>query len=254
MNWIEKQYGGWSNATLMITLVCAASIGLSGRTVADVLQRPQRQSGTPAESDTEDEIVIETDSQLPDTYPYARYQLFLRAHGGVARLHWSIEKGPDKGLLPPGMKLEEEGLLHGEPERAGEFHFTVEVRDSAHQAVHKGFVLRVLSALSLNWKNEPRVDGNRIHGSVTVSNTTPDDMDLTFIVLAVPPNGRAVAIGYQHFPLKRGTAEMELPFGETLPRGSYVVHVDAIAEVKSKNLIHRERLQTPGPLQVMVGP
>ena len=96
--------------------------------------------------------------------------------------------------------------------------------------------------------------GNRIEGSVEVSNTTPDDMDLTFIVLAVPANGRAVAIGYQHFLLRRGTVNMDLPFGETLPRGGYVVHVDAIGEVSSRKVIHRERLQSSGALQVAVGP
>ena len=68
------------------------------------------------------------------------------------------------------------------------------------------------------------------------------------------PNGRATAIGYQHFVLRRGTTAMELPFGETLPHGGYVVHVDAVGEVAPKNLIYRERLQTPGALQVTVGP
>jgi len=47
---------------------------------------------------------------------------------------------------------------------------------------------------------------------------------------------------------------MELPFGETLPRGGYVVHVDAIGEVAARNVIHRQRLQTPAALQVAVGP
>jgi hypothetical protein len=54
--------------------------------------------------------------------------------------------------------------------------------------------------------------------------------------------------------LRRGTLDMELPFGETLPHGGYVVHVDAVGEVAAKNLIYREYLETPGPLQVMVGP
>jgi hypothetical protein len=152
------------------------------------------------------------------------------------------------------MKLDDRGLLHGQPEHAGEFQFTIAVRDGSHQAVQKEFVLRVLAALSLRWKQEAHVDGNRIDGSAAVSNTTPDDIDLTFIVLAVPPNGRAVAIGYQHFPLKRGTVDMELPFGETLPRGGYVVHVDAIGEVPPRNVIYRERMQTPSALQVSVGP
>jgi sorbitol-specific phosphotransferase system component IIA len=79
-------------------------------------------------------------------------------------------------------------------------------------------------------------------------------MDLTFVVLAVALNGRATAIGYQHFVLRRGTIAKELPFGETLPLGGYVVHVDAVGEVAAKNLIYRERMQTPSALQVTVGP
>jgi len=43
---------------------------------------------------------------------------------------------------------------------------------------------------------------------------------------------------------------MELPFGETLPRGGYVVHVDAVGEVAQRNLdlLYRERMQTAGPV------
>src|SRR5262249_50306208 len=122
------------------------------------------------------------------------------------------------------------------------------------QTVQKGFVLRVRSALTLDWKVPARVSGSRIEGSVEVGNTTPEDIDLTFIVLAVPANGRAVAIGYQHFVLRRGTPSMELPFGETLPRGGYVVHVDVVGEVPARRVIYRERLETPSMLQVNVGP
>jgi hypothetical protein len=198
------------------------------------------------------DLVIQNDSPLADTYPNANYEVQFHAHGGVPVLHWRLEKG----ALPRGLKLEDNGLLHGQPEAAGEFQFTISVKDSGQpqQAVQKGFVLRVVAALSLKWKQEAHVNGNRIEGSAEVSNTTPDDIDLTFIVLAIPSNGRAVAIGYQHFLLRHGTVNMELPFGETLPRGGYVVHVDAIGEVPSRNVIHRERLQTPKALQVAVGP
>jgi hypothetical protein len=89
---------------------------------------------------------------------------------------------------------------------------------------------------------------------VEVSNTTPDDIDLTFIVIAVQGNGRATAIGYQRLVLRRGTIGQELPFGETLHRGGYMVHVDAVGEVAAKNLIYRDRMQTPGALQVSIGP
>jgi hypothetical protein len=120
--------------------------------------------------------------------------------------------------------------------------------------VQKQFVLKVVAALAINWKAPAHVTGNRIDGTVEVSNTSPDDMDLTFVVMAVAGNGRATAIGYQHFVLKKGTVGMELPFGETLPHGGYVIHVDAVGEVAPKNLIYRDRMETAGPLQVTVGP
>lgn len=196
-------------------------------------------------------LIIENESELPDTYPHGSYEMRFRAHGGVSVLHWRLEKG----ALPAGIKLEDDGLLHGSAERTGEFQFTVSVTDGrAQQAVQKGFLLRVRSALSLMWKSPAHVSGNRIDGSVEVSNTTPDDMDLTFYVLAVAGNGRATAIGYQRFLLRRGTTAMELPFGETLPHGGYVIHVDAVGEVAARNLIYREHMQTPRALQVTVGP
>ena len=198
------------------------------------------------------ELAIENESQLRDTYPGERYEVSLTARGGTPVFHWRVEKG----TLPPGIKLEDNGLLHGAAERTGEFQFTVQVKDagSPQQSVQKQFVIRVRSGLTLNWKAPARVNGNRIEGSAEVSNITPDDIDLTFIVLAVASNGRATAIGYQHFWLKRGTSAKELPFGETLPRGGYVVHVDAVGEIPPKHVIYRERMQTPGPLQVIAGP
>jgi hypothetical protein len=203
------------------------------------------------EPDGANDLVIENNSRLPDTHPRVFYQVRFHAHGGVPALHWRIEKG----ALPPGMKLGDDGLLSGLPEHSGEFQFTVSVRDSGQpsQAVQKEFVLRVISGLSMNWKNAAHVNGNRIEGSVEVSNALDEDMDLTFIVLAVASNGRATAIGYQHFVLRKGK-DMELPFGDTLSHGGYVVHVDAVAEIAAKNVIYHERLKTPSALQVTAGP
>jgi len=197
-------------------------------------------------------LVIENDTDLPDTHPHANYELRFQVRGGGGDLHWHLEKG----AIPPGLKLEEDGRLHGQPERTGEFQFTLSVWEGGRrdEAVQKAFTLRVRSALMLNWKNYAQVRGNRIDGSAEVSNTTPDDIDLTFIVVALPPNGRAVAIGYQHFLLQRGVVDKELPFGDTLPHGGYVVRVDAVGEVAAKNVIYREYLETPRQLQVTVGP
>jgi hypothetical protein len=166
--------------------------------------------------------------------------------------HWKVEKGD----LPPGLRLEDDGTLHGSPEKTGEYHFTVSVTDSGKppQTVQREFVLNVVAALSMQWSVPAHVTGNRIDGSVKVSNTTGEDFDFTFVALAVAENGRATAIGYQRFSLNKGTVDFEIPFGETLPHGGYVVHVDGVAEVAEKNEIHRSRLQTSGALQVVVGP
>jgi hypothetical protein len=231
------------------------SVGMAGYRLDLVNAAGQQADGQavapspPAQSDAG--LVIENDSELPDTYPHGSYEMRFRAHGAISTMHWRVEKG----ALPQGIKLEDNGLLHGQAERTGEFQFTVSVTDGGRErAVEKGFSLRVRSAMSLNWKSGAHVNGGRIEGSAEVSNTTPDDIDLTFVVMAVASNGRATAIGYQHFMLTRGTVAKELPFGENLPHGGYVIHVDAVGEVAPKNLIYREQLQTPGALQVTVGP
>jgi hypothetical protein len=236
---------------LVLMSACAAGMVACQMGLVGTEEEEQTPGAASAPQD-EHGIVIENDSPLPDTFPRGRYEIRLHAHGGISPLHWKLLKG----ALPPGIRLEDEGLLHGEAERSGEFEFTVAATDSRGEpaAVQKGFVIRVLSALNLNWKNPARVSGNRIEGSVEVSNATPDDMDLTFIAMAVAANGRGTAIGYQHFVLPKGTLAKELPFGEILPHGGYVIHVDAVGEVPPKNLIYRKWMETPAPLQVTVGP
>jgi hypothetical protein len=120
--------------------------------------------------------------------------------------------------------------------------------------MQKGFVIKVVEAITVAWKVPAHVTGNRIDGSVEVSNTTADDMDLTFEVKAVNENGRATEIGYQHFPLKKGTIGMALPFGETLPYGAYMVYVDVNGEIAKRNAIYKQQMKTPAALQVLVGP
>jgi hypothetical protein len=197
-------------------------------------------------------LVIEP-KELPGTYPHGNYQVNLRARGDyVPVLHWSL----GAGTLPPGIMLEDGGELHGQAERAGEFQFVVVVRDGGkpQQKVQKGFTIKVVEGITVAWKVPAHVTGNRIDGSVEVTNSTADDIDLTFDVKAVAENGRATEIGYQRFPLKRGTIAMALPFGETLPHGAYVVYVNVNGEVAKRNAIYKQQMQTPAALQVVVGP
>lgn len=178
-----------------------------------------------------------------------RYRIHLDAAGGQPPLQWRVSKGK----LPPGLQLNTQtGEIIGAPTTVGEFSFTLEVTDKSipPQVAQQDFVVEVIAALKIVWKDGPQVQGSEINGRVAVSNYTGDAFDLTVIIVAVNENGRATALGYQRFELASGLIDFEIPFGSTLPTGRYVVHADAIAEVPSKNAIYRARQQTPQRLAV----
>jgi hypothetical protein len=209
-------------------------------------------SGQASTADSQNGLAIDA-PELPPAYPQLPYHFKFSARGNyVPVLHWNVEKG----ALPPGITLSDDGTLRGVAERTGEFQFVVAVKDGnqPRQAVQKPFIIKVLDGLTVAWKAPARVNNDRIEGSVEVTNMTPEDMDLTFDTKAVAENGRATEIGYQHFPLRRGTIGMLLPFGETLPNGGYVVYVTVVGEVAARHAIYRQLLQTPGPLHVDVEP
>ena len=130
------------------------------------------------------------------------------------------------------------------------------VTDSAQPAhsINKELRTKVSAALLLEWLRPPMVRGNRIDGAVQVSNGSKDDFDLTVIIVAVNQIGRATALGYQHFTLKAETLNFQIPFEGTPGPGAYVVHADAVAEIPAKNVILRQRMQTPTALQITQGP
>ena len=238
----------------LVIAISAAAVGQAGagQKNAPATAVDKSAKNAPATEEKDDGLVIEP-AELPGTYPHGTYLVNFHARGNyVPVLHWSLASG----TLPPGITLEDNGVLHGEAQRAGEFQFVVAVRDGGQpqQAVQKGFVIKVVEGIALAWKVPAHVTGNRIDGSVEVTNSTADDMDLTFDVKAVAEDGRATEIGYQHFPLKRGTIGMTLPFGETLPHGAYVVYVNVNGEVAKRNAIYKQQMQTAAALQVMVGP
>jgi len=251
-----KRFSLWVLACAPMIAMGAAAVGQAGAgqktPPSTAVEKPDKAAREKIADDKDDGLVIEP-SELPGTYPRGPYQVAFRARGNyVPVLHWSVASG----TLPPGITLDDNGVLHGEAERAGEFQFTVVVRDGGQpqQAVRKAFAIKVVEGITVAWKVPAHVTGNRIDGSVDVTNSTADDVDLTFDVKAVAENGRATEIGYQHFPLKRGTIGMTLPFGETLPHGGYVVYVNVVGEVAKRHAIYRQRMQTPAALQVVVGP
>jgi hypothetical protein len=192
------------------------------------------------------------DEALPAMDVGVEFHMLLHATGGVPPYVWSVASGD----LPEGVTLTPEGLLSGRAAKPGTSTFTLKVEDSGHPAhtISKDFRAVVAASMLLEWLQPPKVHDNRIDGAVQVSNGSADTFDLTVIIVAVADNGRATAIGYEHFPLKPGATNVQIPFGNTLPHGGYVIHADAIAEIPTRKAILRQRLQTTQPLQVIPGP
>ncbi len=186
-------------------------------------------------------VTVKTRS-LPKGYLQRLYHFAMHADGGITPLKWTLTSG----ALPSGIRLDPDGVLNGVPTQTGEFSFSLTITDSGipKQQITQEFNVVVVTPLVVRWSRPPKVNGTRVDGAIKVSNQTGEDFDLTMIVLAVNENGRATAIGYQHFPLKPNILDFEIPFGENLPNGAYNVNVDVIAEVASINSIFRGRLVT----------
>jgi|SRR5581483_2011653 len=189
---------------------------------------------------------------LPRAAFRREYRFALMAHGGTPPYKWKITAGE----LPRNLDLSDDGVISGLATQLGEFRFTVTVTDSSKppQSARQELTLRVVTPLSAEWVRYPVVNGQRVEGAIKVSNGTELDFDLTEIVLAVNEIGRATALGYQHFVLKKDTTDLEIPFGENLPPGLYQVHVDVVAEVPETNSIYRAHLTPPNPVRVEQGP
>jgi hypothetical protein len=198
------------------------------------------------------EPIVLTSGPLPKAFLRQPYHYKLEAQGGITPLSWEVTNGSP----PEGIELAPDGTLSGAPTEVDSFHFVVTVTDSGKPVAQKKkeFVLDVVAPLVVEWSRKPRITGHRLEAAIRVSNQTGNDFDFTFIALAVNENGRATAVGYQHFTLKKDTDEFEIPFAENLPQGSYDLNVDAVGEVEATNTIFRARLAPTGKLQVVQGP
>ena len=187
-------------------------------------------------------LTITEKENLPPASLWEAYSHSIDASGGIRPYHWSVVSGS----LPHGLELRDDGEIHGTVEDSTAAEFTLSVRDnnSPPQREQKKFALRVETPLEAEWDHTARVNGQRIDGSIKVSNRTGRDFDLTVVVLAVNEIGRATAIGYQHFPLTKETRDFQIPFGDTVSRGDYTVNVDVVGEEPISNRIFRARLVT----------
>jgi hypothetical protein len=189
-----------------------------------------------------------TTAAIPSTAVGSNMNVTIVGAGGALPYSWELAGGK----LPPGLRLDaRSGALTGRPTTPGTYHFEVAVTDSSvpGMRIQRAFTLVVTAALSIDWKELPAVHGQKVEGSVIVTNQSTHDFTLTVIVMAVNQIGRATALGYQKLALHAG-AEQVIPFGSSPGPGTYVVHADAVAEVASTSTIYRARKQTSDHLIV----
>ena len=189
--------------------------------------------------------------RIPKASLWEQYTARLQAAGGIEPYHWRIVGG----FLPRSIQLNPDGTLTGTLDEPGQSKFTVLVTDNNRPPMQakQELVLSTYIPLTAEWLRKAQVNGQRIDGSIKVSNRTGRDFELTFTALAVNDIGRATAIGYQHFPLKKDTRDMELPFGDQLSPGNYAVNVDVVGEEPVSRKIFRARLVT-GKESITQGP
>ena len=145
---------------IQVFLFAVSGLGLAQSDAASIRAGWQEQPAVASRPEG-GQLIIDTTS-LPSGYTRGTYSFTFHAHGGIPPLHWKVEKGE----LPPGLRLEDDGTVLGAPEKPGEYRFTVSVTDNGKplQVVEREFVLNVLRALVLQWKVPPHVAGGRIEG------------------------------------------------------------------------------------------
>ena len=176
---------------------------------------------------------------LPVAYTGENYYQELQPAGGTAPYSFMVH-----GKLPPGITFDSpSATLTGIPTDTGEYRFDLVVTDSSRRTLARSYILRVGSgtSITISWTRAPVVASNGIAGEVEIANPGRETYDLTFVAVAVNEVGRATALGYQHFSL--GPGRQKIAFSGTLPRGTYVVHADAVGENARTRAIRRARLQ-----------
>jgi len=177
------------------------------------------------------------------------YTLPLQATGGSLPYTWQLQSGD----LPPELTLQaHSGKVLGVPTTPGEYRFTIAVVDSSvpKMQLQRDIVIQVIAGLSIDWKQPPAVHGTVLSGSAVVNNQTPNDFDLTVVIVAVNQIGRATALGYQHFKLAAHATSPVIPFGSSPGPATYYVRVDAVGHRPGHQHIYRASKQTSDPIKV----
>ena len=179
-------------------------------------------------------------ARLPNPILGELYYQELQVTDGAKPYQWSV-----RGKLPPGITFDyPSATLTGIPTTPGEYRFTISLTDASRHSVSRDYLVRIgeTTSITIEWTRVPVAANGRIDGEVEIANPSNETFDLTFIAVAVNEIGRATALGYQRFNL--GLGKQKIAFGTTLPRGTYVVHADAVGEIARTRTIRRARLQS----------
>ncbi len=177
------------------------------------------------------------------------YTLPLQVTGGAQPYTWQLTGGQ----LPPGCHLHRHtGVISGVPTAPGDYTFTVVVSDSSipQNQVQRDLTIHVIAGLTIEWQDAPKVHGNTISGSAIVSNQTPEEFDLTVVVVAVNQIGRATTLGYQHLRLGAQATTEVIPFGSSPGPATYYVRADAVAHRSGHHHVYRASKETTQPLTI----
>ncbi|MEO6725983.1 MAG: putative Ig domain-containing protein [Blastocatellia bacterium] len=103
-----------------------------------------------------------TTTGFPNAQPGTSYTQSLLASGGVPAYTWSLASG----ALPPGLYLNPTGSLTGMPMQAGNFSFSLMVRDANNSSSSRSYTMQVSQSCSFgispNTQNFPAIGGSGI--------------------------------------------------------------------------------------------
>jgi hypothetical protein len=128
--------------------------------------------------------------QLPGATLAGVYSATLSATGGKAPYAWSVSSG----AWPSGLVLGASGTISGTPRSAGDFRFTVQVKDAAGNSATRNLSINIGTPAPAVAIGAP-TNGTTVAGRVSVTGTASDSVSLTAVQIELDGGSYATASG-----------------------------------------------------------
>jgi Domain of unknown function (DUF4082)/Bacterial Ig domain len=129
-------------------------------------------------------------AQLPGAALAGVYSATLSATGGKPPYAWSLSSG----AWPSGLVLGTSGTISGTPRSAGDFRFTVQVKDAAGNSATRNLSINIGTPTPAVAIGTP-ANGTTVAGRVSVTGTASDSVSLTSVQVEVDGRTYASASG-----------------------------------------------------------